>query len=392
MLTGAQGGGAEPARDPALDGFRGCAVLLIVFLHYVVHHLQTQPGAPLAYAQKYLMVLWLGVDAFFVLSGFLIGGILLDQRAARNLFRVFYARRALRIFPAYFLLLACWWIARRFAAAPGMDWLMEPAFPGWPYLLYAQNFLMVHEGATGPNFVAATWSLAIEEQFYLLFPLVLRSLSARAMLPALSAGVALAPILRAAAAAIDPGLDRAQDLLLPTRWDSLLLGATVAWIVRDAAALAIVRRMRRPLTALLAGAAFCVALIPLLPREMPSAAMLAAVSGKYLVIAVLFALALLFLSMGWAPRLSRLLSVRPLRWVGRISYAVYLFHVPVLGLCFAAFLGKSPSLATWYDWAVTVLALVLTFAAAQATWLLFEDRLIRLGHHFKYDTQAKEAA
>jgi peptidoglycan/LPS O-acetylase OafA/YrhL len=387
VLRDAERGGPADrsgARVPALDGYRGCAVLAIVFLHYVVHHIQAQPGAPLAYAQKYLMVLWLGVDAFFVLSGFLIGGILLDNRASGNLFRVFYARRALRIFPAYILLLLCWWFVNRFSVAPGMGWLMEPAFPVWPYVLYVQNFFMVAEGTTGPNFVAATWSLAIEEQFYLLFPLILRAVPARATFPIFLAGIVLAPVLRVALSAIDPGLERAQDLLLPTRWDSLLLGAAVAWIVRSTEALGVVRGMRRPLFVLFVGAGLCVAMIPFIPREMPTVAMLAVAAGMYLAIAAFFALVLLFLALEWVPRIAMLLSVRPLRHLGRISYAVYLFHTPVLGLCYAVILGKSPSLLNWYDWAVTALALVLTLVAAQATWVLFEDRLIRAGHRLTY--------
>src|SRR4051794_27800973 len=98
-----------PTRDSGriaeLDGLRGVAILLVVLFHYFVQHLQTQPGSLPAYAMKYLSISWIGVDIFFVLSGYLLGGILMDRRASENYFRVFYLRRALRIFPLYMLFL-----------------------------------------------------------------------------------------------------------------------------------------------------------------------------------------------------------------------------------------------------------------------------------------------
>lgn len=375
---------ASGAREPALDGFRGCAVLAIVFLHYVVHHIDSQPGALLAYAQKYLMVLWLGVDAFFVLSGYLIGGILLDQRASGNLFRVFYSRRALRIFPAYLALLAFWWCAKRISSEPGMPWLMDPVFPIWPYFFYVQNFFMAAQSNIGPLFVAATWSLAIEEQFYMLFPLVVRMLPARSIAPVFLAGIAVAPILRIVMAALDPNWGFAGELLLPTRWDSLLLGATVAWIVRNAEVRRIFEGKRLQLFLLLYGAGFCVALVPFIPQGVSTIGVLVLASGKYLVIAGFFALILLFLHLGWMPRLARFLSNRPLRHLGRISYAVYLFHMPILGLCFAMSLERSPALSNGQDWAVACAAFLLTLVSAQATWTIFENRLIGAGHRLTY--------
>jgi peptidoglycan/LPS O-acetylase OafA/YrhL len=374
------------SRIRELDGFRGCAVLAIVFLHYVVHHLQTTPGTIAAYAQKCLTFLWVGVDGFFVLSGLLIGGILMDRKRAPNFFKVFYLRRSLRIFPPYFLLLFAWAAACGVRDSPGMNWILDPRFPAWPYFLYAQNFWMVADGSGGPMFVAATWSLAVEEQFYLLFPLIVWWCSASALPVVLCAGIVLAPTLRVCMAFLGPEWQLAQTLLLPSRWDSLLLGALVAWLVRDPRALAWLKAHRRTLLVLLVNLGAFMLLLPLLfrdsqPTSSPSGALFA-----YLGVAAFFALVLLMLHLGALPRTAVALSSGPLRFFGRISYFMYLFHTAILGLAFALLLGKEPILEGWIDWCVTVGAFGLTVALALVSWRWFESPLVGSGHRFKYDS------
>src|SRR3954470_12177192 len=101
--------GVSPSRIAVLDGIRGTAILLVLVWHYVACQVQTTPGSRAAYAVEMLSMTWVGVDLFFVLSGFLIGGILLDNRGAENYFSAFYLRRILRIFPLY------WVVFRAFA-------------------------------------------------------------------------------------------------------------------------------------------------------------------------------------------------------------------------------------------------------------------------------------
>ncbi|MFN7140591.1 MAG: acyltransferase family protein, partial [Limisphaerales bacterium] len=92
----------NPSRIPELDGIRGIAILLVVLAHYFV--LPVGPGFAAAnFLGTFFGLAWSGVDLFFVLSGFLIGGILLDAKASNNFFKVFYTRRVCRIFPLYFL-------------------------------------------------------------------------------------------------------------------------------------------------------------------------------------------------------------------------------------------------------------------------------------------------
>ena len=92
-------------RIPELDGIRGLAMVLVLVWHYLVVQVQVPPGSPAAYALKLFSLTWAGVDLFFVLSGFFISGILMDNRNGECYYRTFYMRRFCRIFPLYYLLL-----------------------------------------------------------------------------------------------------------------------------------------------------------------------------------------------------------------------------------------------------------------------------------------------
>jgi peptidoglycan/LPS O-acetylase OafA/YrhL len=147
------------------DGLsRRLAILLVLVWHYYVKAVQDAvPGSWLAYSLAALRLTWSGVDLFFVLSGFLIGGILYDAKDATNYYRTFYVRRIFRIFPLYFL-----WVALFFAglALVGRDSagplraLFNRDLPGWSYPLFLQNIFMSSRGTFGPEWVAITWSLA----------------------------------------------------------------------------------------------------------------------------------------------------------------------------------------------------------------------------------------
>ncbi len=231
---------ASPAnpRIPALDGVRGLACLLVLSWHYVRGQVPAQPGTATAYALRCLDLNWSGVDLFFVLSGFLLGGILLDHREAPNLFRVFYARRACRILPLYFAWLGLF-LVLRFATASG-DPAVRGVFDGgsptiatWAYATFLQNVAMALGNGFGPEWLSVTWSLAIEEQFYLILPLVIRFVPPR-RLPRLLIVLALsAPALRLLSIRAFPGHGWALYVLLPCRWDSLFIGVLGAWAVRQ---------------------------------------------------------------------------------------------------------------------------------------------------------------
>src|SRR5260370_30220392 len=119
--------------------------------------------------------MWSGVDLFFVLSGFLIGGILMDSKDSPTYYRTFYLRRIHRIFPLYYLMIGLFVVGN--LLLPNAFLFASP-IPAWPFLFFLQNigFGFTHAHARA----AVPWSLAVEEQFYLLLPLVVRNLSRRA--------------------------------------------------------------------------------------------------------------------------------------------------------------------------------------------------------------------
>ena len=310
---------------PALDGLRTVAVTMVFLEHYAV-----------------LPWGWTGVDIFFVLSGFLITGILLDTRDDAHRARNFYVRRTLRIFPLYYAI--CLGVL---AAAPFMHWHLRPAFLAWP--AYLGNFLRyVHPAVQGDAwqrlsdaqlkiggdrdsflFFGHFWSLCIEEQFYLIWPWVVFSVRSRRALLwicALSLPVCLA--LRLAAPSFLPAWmigANVQYRATPFRLDALLCGGLLALLIRGAYRERCLRLARRAFLPLLA-VALLWAFGPSARHHMhmypyPPWVFTWGETG----IELLAALAVL-VTLQPGTWLYRGLSIKPLRWVGRISYGVYIFH------------------------------------------------------------------
>ena len=153
-------------RVPQLDAVRGIAILLVMLVNtgdkYPALHLEHVVGNG-----------WMGVDLFFALSGFLITGILLDTKDSPDYFKNFYLRRVLRILPLYYALLLFMFVLVPLLRPSEAHTVFERSSPWWAYPLFLQNFLVpVSTMAAGP--LGTTWSLAIEEQFYLVWPLVVR--------------------------------------------------------------------------------------------------------------------------------------------------------------------------------------------------------------------------
>ncbi len=225
-------------RIPQLDGIRGLAIFFVLIWHYVVNLLPD--GWNLAVSV--LSLTWSGVDLFFALSGFLIGGILLDNTAAENLYSVFYFRRALRILPLYFILLLSFLFFSVVVLANNngqilekFRWLISGGFPLWSYATFMQNFVVVKAQHFGDNWLGVTWSLAIEEQFYLIMPPILRLIPKRHLLSFIVISIASALLTRICFLSVleGPSALYTSYVLLPSRADSLMFGVLGAWIVRQ---------------------------------------------------------------------------------------------------------------------------------------------------------------
>lgn len=366
---------------PALDGLRGVAILLVMLLHFQLD----RPDTTLGHAYKNVVDTgWAGVDLFFVLSGFLITGILYDNRADENYFRTFYVRRALRIFPLYFGFLAV-----RFFVAPHLfqpEWVdlhSSPSQQAWAWL-YLTNLQIALFGGSGvAPFTGHFWSLAIEEQFYLVWPAVVLLLPRRRLMALCVAMVAGALALRLVFVfALDNYA--ATYYFTPARMDALALGSLVALVVRGPEGMAPLLRWRVPVLAA-CGAATSVFFFwrGLWWRDPIVGTVGFTVVGLFFTALLVSAVA--------APAgslLGRTCSARILRFFGRYSYSLYVFHLVVHRVLKRTLFD--PERAPAFVMGIPLqLAFLLTATAvsvviAVASWHLFEKHFLKLKGRFEY--------
>jgi peptidoglycan/LPS O-acetylase OafA/YrhL len=362
-------------RLPELDGVRGLAIILVIVWHVVVS-IDATPGSALAYVLKLFGLTWAGVDLFFVLSGYLICSILFDQRENKGFISAFFIRRAFRILPLYVLCVGAAYAAKELLGLHS-NWLFTDMMPWWSYVTFTQNFAMAQQGGFGGNVLGITWSLAVEEQFYLLVPFLARWLTPSQFWRFGVGAIIVCNLVRVAM--VHSGYvhaDVAIYVLLPTRCDALIAGALVACA------------MRAPHVTkftVASGSAIngCIVLLGALVFSMTtlsySARAFALAHGGYTLIALFFALSLLIVVRGEWPQLTKWLQFRPLRSIGIVAFGLYLLHQPIRGLVHIALDLGTPKIANGFDVFATLLALVLTFVVAGTSWALIERPLIRLG-------------
>lgn len=367
------------SRIPELDGIRGIAIGMVLIAHFL--EVVTKPGSALAYALVPLRLTWSGVDLFFVLSGFLIGGILLDARDSKNYFRVFYTRRFFRIVPIYAMLLILVGCTMYLSDA-GIIGRYPEVFPGrlpWPYFaLFLQNIGMSLHRVWGTFPLGVTWSLAVEEQFYLTLPLLIRFLDRRALLRFILFAIVGAPLLRTFFLYRDSGNFFAWYTLMPSRADSLLLGVLGAIVLRDPKWRAWLSGKR---TFARAAIGILLLAVAYLGWRAPSHhdALMATVGFTWLALTYLaFLLYALLFRDGW---ISHCLCWGWLRGLGIIAYGTYLFHEFFLGM----FFGRVPWLYSWRDVGRSAIVLVVTIIFCRLSWTFFEKPLVKIGHRSSYE-------
>jgi peptidoglycan/LPS O-acetylase OafA/YrhL len=372
------------ARIPELDGLRGLAIGMVLLYHYFQITLITRPGSLLAYLQVLARHTWSGVDLFFVLSGFLIGGILLDARAATNYFKIFYTRRFFRIIPIYAVVLLATWLAEsvgRWVPYGDFRWVGNGSLPWYSYATLTQNFWMAWTGTLGALALTVTWSLAVEEQFYLTLPFVVRFVSVRRLRAVVLAGICAAPLLRIGLRFLWPQNLIAGYRLMPCRADALLLGVLAAILLRDDSWRARIQRNNAffaiSITVLLLGTAF-------LTLRAPSWSSPLMTSVGYTWLALFYVVLLLYAVTRPTSFLSRALRLHGLAWLGSIAYGAYLLHQGVLFLLFGFLWRQYPQIAGGYTALTAFAALGATLLAARLSWRFFENPLIRFGHRSRY--------
>jgi peptidoglycan/LPS O-acetylase OafA/YrhL len=357
-------------RLPQLDGLRGLAILLVIVWH-VVCWTPAVPHSPLAVTRRLLGLTWSGVDLFFVLSGFLLGAQLIDKRGEANYFSSFYIRRFFRIVPLYMVIVL---ILGSVLFALGLEGPDNEGgigmMPGWGwYVTFTQNVWMAW-GRDWSLWHPMTWSLAIEEQFYLFLPLIIFLAPVNRLRMLLVIGICAAPLLRTASWLAFPNAGTLAHVSLFTRMDSLLLGVLCAWAIRHG-----MEFSRRTLYLLLAALSLPLAVFILKNWTYAAQPML---SIGYSLLAAFYAvLLLLTLSEKQGP-IAWVMRLPWLRQLGIYAYFIYLTHWIVAYLIFRAF-GKLLVVRSASDAALLAGSLAVTLLVARLSWQWFEAPLIRFG-------------
>jgi peptidoglycan/LPS O-acetylase OafA/YrhL len=373
--------GSGANRTPELDGVRGLAFLLVL----LVHARPPADGAFNSAFNRYAFWGVTGVDLFFILSGFLITAILLRTKGQSGYYGRFYGRRALRILPLYYTVLI---IVLGVLPLVGVSDRSESVYQNQAWLwTFTTNFPLCYETATGFSTKHFTlvhlWSLAIEEQFYLVWPVVVALLSRRWLVGfcvALLAGAAAARV----AAPVVTGCAAAPYFFSLCRFDALAAGALLAVAQLPGGAPGS-GRWRTPVRLAL-GVISVVALAWLVvirptasggtnyfwSATHPVAPFAIIGGGCYLVLTAIHA-------RPWSP-VRTVLRLWPLRLLGQYSYAMYVFHVPVACLLapkysvLAARLGFGPR--TWFIYLAAITAITLLLAVI--SWWVIEGPCLRL--------------
>jgi peptidoglycan/LPS O-acetylase OafA/YrhL len=338
---------------PQLDAVRGLAILLVL-----LHNMGSK--YPLPYSQWLISNGWMGVDLFFVLSGFLITGVLLRAKSSEGYFKDFYARRCLRIWPLYYSLLIFMFVLIPLVRPSEAHMIFEPrSSPWWAYPLFLQNFLVpIPTMATGP--LAVTWSLAIEEQFYLVWPFMVRFFSPIQLRRIAIGVICVAPALRYYLSA--------HHVIIYSnvfcRLDGLMAGALLALMIRN----------ENFVPSLFVARAWIV-----LALAAPLALIFQKFDAQWMVFSftALASAAFVYLAMFSAqPWLQVILNNRFLIFTGTISYGLYLLHKIPMDMVQSLHLSQSPLVAFAVSFAAA-------FALAILSWNVLEKPFLALKRFFK---------
>jgi peptidoglycan/LPS O-acetylase OafA/YrhL len=363
-----------------LDGVRGLAILLVVGSHFLGTELEGGIAAWLLMKGASYGVL--GVDLFFVLSGFLITGLLLEAKGDAHYFRNFYARRTLRIFPLYYFVLTMLFLVWPRIATPSPMLSAAARHQAWLWTYTTNFYVASHPSWHALTYVTHFWSLAIEEHFYLFWPLVV-FLFGRPALERICIGVIAGALALRVGLALAGVNEVSIAVLTPCRLDALCMGGLMALLVRRPGGLeAWVERSGR--IALLVGAAVVAVSVFSARTQLGLPVLHQVRSSLYAV----FFTALTLSSLKPATALTgRLFQGTFLRFLGKYSYGLYVYHAllywafeehGVPGRLLAMVGHPAPALVLNF-----ALGLVLSLLVAVLSYELIEKRFLALKRYFE---------
>lgn len=373
---------SERIHVPELDGIRGWACLSVLIAHCFTGIVKTAPDSWFVQFNGHTLWLFLsGVDLFFVLSGFLIGGVLLDTRNHPHFFKNFWIRRAARIFPVYYLVFLTYALALFVTGTFGItrfdNWLLaEYRPPLWTFSVFMQSLPFALGGMSGPRWMAMTWSLAIEEQFYILFPFAVYFLRRKPVVLIVIAGIIIAPIMRDLLERVF-GHWYGPYVLLPSRMDGLLFGVAIALIVRNEAAFRIVRRLRHVLDAVALLILYSIMSNWVFPWWQGPSGILYPL--KQSLHGIMWAIVILRIFTYEKSHFNRIWRNVLLCRIGLVSYALYMYHQAINGLTHGILFNQEPTIAAPAHFLAAVFVVSLAGVLATLSYIYFESPIRRHG-------------
>jgi peptidoglycan/LPS O-acetylase OafA/YrhL len=355
---------------PEFDGMRGIAILLVMLYHFWRYKGGGVAGGAV---DAVAHIGWAGVDIFFVLSGFLITRILLSSKGEPHYWRNFYIRRSLRIFPLYYAVMTVVLVAALLSKA-GFFTIADPAFAAadrvWINFLYLTNFARAMHGIDYVPLDIA-WSLAIEEQFYLVYPLVVWWASRQNLKRFLIAAILLAPVFRLASMYFTGSRDGAYVLPF-CRMDALALGGITAMVLEDGSSQA-KRWISRSWPVL---AAFAVFMLSFYTRADMEFGFIG-----YSSVALATAAFIVYLFQGNRTFATGFLRTRLLVHIGKVSYGLYLLHLfarAAVDRVLPGILGRGWQQSFALSSVRLVTLLVVSLILATMSFYFFERRILAL--------------
>lgn len=360
---------ATENRIPALDGVRGMAIALVLLWHAIFMLLDTSVPV-LRLIRQWTVTSRSGVDLFFVLSGFLITRILILNRSSPRFFRTFYIRRTARIFPLYYSVLALLLVGK--ILWPGLK-VFHGSVSIQEYALFIQNYTAPFRVDDGAPIMAVTWSLAVEEQFYILFPAFVRFVPLRANLPGYVClgvfAIASREVLLSSHGTIGGVCAYMWGV---ARLDSLLIGSILAWIsTLWPGSFAALRRHTHRL--LIPSLILLPALSPILQRDLN----VRMAHWGYLLFGCIYGL-LIVHSLQPAQFLHSIFTHKILRYLGQRSYSLYLIHWPILVTTYEIF-QQPMKIWSASSLGISLIALGASLAVGEVSFRFFEAPIVAWG-------------
>ena len=346
---------------PSLDGLRGMAVMLVFIRH------------TMSYVQIFRLG-WIGVDLFFVLSGFLITGILYDSKNEVDYYKNFIVRRALRIFPLYFffILLIIWVLPNLFPTVfTGMSYYQD--HQAW-YWFYISNWLPYGTAYKTSTLLDHLWSLSIEEQFYLCWPFFVLLFRGKVLIKISVFLICCAIAIRYTGSPLFGKVEVFEYFNTFTRIDSLLIGALIAILYRFKPEFLI----KSALPALILST-FAIALIIIHQKKLDFPKLV----DTFTLWDIFFGAILIFSISQKNNWLKSLLGTRVFKFFGKYSYGLYVYHQPVNKLMFDKVIGPMQINFPYLPIVATMTCLGITIVIALLSYNLIEKPFLSLKKYFE---------